>query len=51
VISHLKKVIEAAELLEGSVVGTFIGKDKDKTVEHNLDGYAKIWSPIVKFAK
>ncbi|MBC7876247.1 MAG: sugar phosphate isomerase/epimerase [Anaerolineales bacterium] len=51
VISHLKKVIEAAALLEVSVVGTFVGKDKDKTVEQNLEDYAKVWPPIVKFAK
>jgi sugar phosphate isomerase/epimerase len=51
VISHLKKVIEGAALLEVSVVGTFIGKDKNKTVQQNLEDYAKIWPPIVKFAK
>lgn len=51
VISHLKKVIEAAKLLEVPVVGTFIGKDKDKTVPANLEEYAKVWPPIVKFAR
>jgi len=51
VIGHLKKVIEAAEMLEVPNVGTFIGKDKDKTVPQNLEDYAKIWPPIVKFAK
>jgi len=51
VISHLKKVIEGAALLEVSVVGTFIGKDKNKTVQQNLEDYAKIWPSIVKFAK
>ena len=50
VIGHLKKVIEAAALLEVPVVGTFIGKDKNKTVPQNLEDYAKIWPPIVKFA-
>lgn len=51
VIGHLKKVIEAAALLEVPIVGTFIGKDKNKTVPQNLEDYAKIWPPIVKFAK
>ncbi|MBN1450869.1 MAG: sugar phosphate isomerase/epimerase [Anaerolineales bacterium] len=51
VIGHLKKVIEAAEMLEVPIVGTFIGKDKNKTVPQNLEDYAKIWPPIVKFAK
>jgi sugar phosphate isomerase/epimerase len=51
VIGHLKKVIRAAEMLEVPVVGTFVGKDKNKTVPQNLEDYAKIWPPIVKFAK
>ncbi|NMC11826.1 MAG: sugar phosphate isomerase/epimerase [Chloroflexi bacterium] len=51
VIAHLKKVIEAAALLEVPIVGTFIGKDKNKTVPQNLEEYAKIWPPIVKFAQ
>lgn len=49
-IEHLKRVIVAAGLLKVPVVGTFIGKDKDKTVEANLDLFAQIWPPIVKFA-
>lgn len=49
-IDHLKKVITAAELLEIPVVGTFIGKDKDKTVPANLEEYARVWPGIVKFA-
>ncbi len=51
VIEHLKKVIEAAALLETPAVGTFIGKDKNKTVPQNFEDYARIWPPIVKFAK
>jgi len=51
VIDHLKKVITAAELLNVPIVGTFIGKDKDKAVPANLDEYAKVWPPIVRFAK
>jgi sugar phosphate isomerase/epimerase len=51
VIAHLKKVIEAAAMLEVPVVGTFIGKDKNKTVPQNLEDYARVWPPIVKFAK
>ena len=51
VIAHLYKVIEAAALLEVPVIGTFIGKDKDRTVPDNLEQYARIWPPIVKFAR
>ena len=50
VISHLKKVIEAAALMEVPVVGTFIGKDKNKTVPENLEAYAHIWPAIVQYA-
>ena len=51
VINHLKKVIEAAALLKVPVVGTFVGKDQNKTVPQNFEDYAKIWPPIVKFAR
>ena len=51
VIEHLKKVIEAAEMLEVPIVGTFIGKDKDKTVPANLEEFARVWPPIVRFAR
>ncbi|MGB9640045.1 MAG: sugar phosphate isomerase/epimerase family protein [Anaerolineales bacterium] len=51
VIAHLKKVIDAAALLEVNIVGTFIGKDKNKTVPQNLEDFAKVWPPIVQYAK
>jgi sugar phosphate isomerase/epimerase len=50
VVDHLKKVIEAAALLEVPVVGTFIGKDKNKTVDANLEDFSKVWPPIIHFA-
>jgi sugar phosphate isomerase/epimerase len=51
VIAHLKKVILAAETLDVPIVGTFLGRDKDKTITDNLEEYARVWPPIVKFAK
>jgi sugar phosphate isomerase/epimerase len=51
VIDHLKKVIVAAEMLDVEVVGTFIGKDQNKTVPANLEEYARVWPEIAKFAK
>lgn len=51
VIGHLKKVINAASLLmKNPIVGTFIGRDKNKTVEENLDEFSKTWPDIIKFA-
>jgi sugar phosphate isomerase/epimerase len=51
VIDHLKKVIVAAELLKVPIVGTFVGRDKGRTVEENFGEFEKVWPPIVKFAK
>lgn len=50
VIDHLQKVIVAAELLNVPMVGTFVGRNKDLTLEQNLEEFAKVWPPIVKFA-
>ena len=50
VIDHLKKVILAAEKLKVPIVGTFVGRDKDKNLEDNLEEFAKVWPPIVQFA-
>jgi sugar phosphate isomerase/epimerase len=50
VIEHLKKVIVAASMIGVPVVGTFVGRDKTKTLEANFDDFAQVWPPIVKFA-
>ncbi|RPI79976.1 MAG: sugar phosphate isomerase/epimerase [Chloroflexi bacterium] len=49
-IDHLKKVITAAKLLNVPVVGTFTGRNKNLTVEQNLEEFQKVWPPIVRFA-
>lgn len=50
VIEHLQKVIVAAEMLNVPIVGTFVGRNKDLTLEQNLEEFANVWPPIVKFA-
>lgn len=51
VIDHLKNVIDAAALvMDDPIVGTFIGRDKDKIVEENLEMFKEIWPPIVAYA-
>lgn len=50
VIEHLKKVIVAAGMIGVPIVGTFVGRDKVKTLEANFDDFAQVWPPIVKFA-
>ena len=51
VIDHLMKVIDAAALvMDHPIVGTFVGKDKDKTIEANFETFKQIWPEIVHYA-
>ena len=50
-IDHLKKVILASEKLEVGMVTTFVGREQHKTVEENLETFAQIWPPIIRFAE
>jgi|UniRef100_A0A7V3REY1 sugar phosphate isomerase/epimerase len=50
-ITHLKKVIDAANLLNVKLVGTFIGRDVTKSVEENLKEIEKVFPPILDYAK
>ena len=51
VIDHLKKVIDASALvMDAPIVGTFVGKDKDQTVEENFAVFKQVWPEIVKYA-
>jgi sugar phosphate isomerase/epimerase len=50
-LTHLKKVILAAERLEVGVVNTFIGRDWTKSVDDNWSAFRKVWRPLVKFAE
>jgi sugar phosphate isomerase/epimerase len=49
-IAHLKKVIDAAVLLDVEIVGTFVGADQGKSSDQNLETYAKVWPAIVRYA-
>jgi len=48
---HLRKVIEAARRLEVEVVGTFVGRDQQRSVRDNLEDFKKVWPPIVRYAR
>jgi sugar phosphate isomerase/epimerase len=48
---HLRKVIDAAQLLGVGIVGTFVGNDKAKTIDENLRTYADVWPPLVAYAR
>lgn len=50
-IDHLKKVILASEKLGVGMVTTFVGREQHKTVEENLETFAQVWPPIIRFAE
>jgi len=47
---HLRKVIIAAETLGVTIVGTFIGRDQQRSVKDNLTNVEKVWPDLVRFA-
>ena len=49
-IAHLKKVIDASNLLQVGMVTTFIGRDQYKNVEENLAEFEQTWPEIVAHA-
>lgn len=48
---HIYKLIDASAKMEVNMITTFIGRDKTKTVEENLDLFEIIWKPIVAYAE
>ena len=49
-IEHLYKVIDAASFLGIDLVTTFIGRVTELPVEDNLEIFAEMWPPIIKYA-
>ncbi|MGC8544755.1 sugar phosphate isomerase/epimerase family protein [Athalassotoga sp.] len=50
-IDHLKKVIDAANLLGVKYVGTFIGRDIEKDIVGNMKEIEKVFPPVLEYAK
>jgi sugar phosphate isomerase/epimerase len=48
---HLRRVIEAAQRLEVEVVGTFVGRDQNRSVADNMEDFKRVWPPLVHFAR
>lgn len=48
---HIKKLIVLSARMGINMVTTFLGKDKTKTVEENLELMPQIWHPILKLAE
>jgi sugar phosphate isomerase/epimerase len=50
-INHIRKVIDASVLLGVNRINTFIGRDKDKSVEENFETFKMVWRPLVLYAE
>lgn len=50
-VHHICRLIEVASETGVGLVNTFVGRDRFKTVEENLDLYEQVWEPIVKLAE
>ena len=48
--AHLRKVIEAADLLGVDTVGTFVGRDRAKSLPDSLADFRDVWPPLVAHA-
>jgi sugar phosphate isomerase/epimerase len=48
--AHLRAVVDAAQRLGVSTVGTFVGNDKDRPLPENLRRFREIWPPLVHYA-
>ncbi len=49
--AHLRRVIEAAEKLDVEVVGTFVGRDRHRSIDESLEDFKEVWPPIVSYAR
>lgn len=49
-IQHIRKLIEASAKLGINRINTFIGRDKNRTVEENFESFRLIWPDIIRFA-
>jgi len=49
-IQHIKKVIDASAKLGVNKINTFIGRDKDKSVDGNFELFRQIWPDIIYYA-
>jgi len=48
---HVKKCIDAAAMLGAPAVGTFIGRNSDKSLAENFDEFEKVFGELVGYAE
>ncbi|NSW95483.1 MAG: sugar phosphate isomerase/epimerase [Bacteroidales bacterium] len=46
-IDHIMKVIDASAMLGVNRINTFIGRDKNRSVEDNFEEFMKVWPEII----
>jgi sugar phosphate isomerase/epimerase len=49
--AHLRKVIDAAAILEVGLVNTFIGRNPALSVEANWPAFLEVWKPLIGYAE
>jgi len=50
-VAHINELIDVAADMGVNMVTTFIGKDKTRTVEENLELFRETWTPIIRHAE
>ncbi len=50
-LSHIKKIIAAAQQLSIPVINTFIGRNQNENLEVNYKLFEENWLPIIRFAE
>ena len=48
--AHLRKVVDAAAALGVRMVGTFVGRDKDRSLRENFEVFRQVWPSLVEYA-
>lgn len=49
--NHVKKCIDAAKMLDVSMVGTFVGRNIDKNMRENFDEFEVVFNDLVSYAQ
>lgn len=49
--NHLKKCIDAAKMLGTDMVGTFVGRNIEKSIKDNFDEFERVFTDIISYAE
>jgi sugar phosphate isomerase/epimerase len=49
--AHLKRVIDAARMLNLTVVSTFVGRDWTRSIQENWPRFLNVWSDLISYAE